>query len=124
MSENLEADNNEVEVQENPLAGLVDAALAKDYNKANEIFGQAISVKLDDVLDQEKIRLSNAIYNGGDDDEEEVEDSDEIEDEDLEDSEDVSDDDMDVEDSNVEGDTEYDDEDIEYEEEDEEEVEN
>ena len=78
---------------------LIRHALDQDYNKANEIFGQAISVKLDDVMDQERIRLSNSIYNG----EEEAED-DEIEDEDMEDSEDVSDDDMDVEDSDAEGD--------------------
>jgi len=95
----VDAAENEPEVEVNPLADLVDAALAKDYNKANEIFGQAISVKLDDVMDQEPIRLSNSIYNG----EEEAED-DEIEDEDMEDSEDVSDDDMDVEDSDAEGD--------------------
>jgi len=94
----------EAAVEENPLADLVDAALAKDYNKANEIFGQAVSVKLDDVMDQERIRLSNAIYNAS-----EEEDEDEVEDEDMEDSEDVSDDDMDVEDSDDEGDMDDDD---------------
>ena len=88
MSEEATA---EVEVEANPLKDLVDAALAKDYNKANEIFGQAITVKLDDVMDQERIRLSNSIYNASDEDEE-----DEVEDEDMEDSEDVSDDDVDV----------------------------
>ena len=96
MSEEATA---EVEVEANPLKDLVDAALAKDYNKANEIFGQAITVKLDDVMDQERIRLSNSIYNASDEDEE-----DEVEDEDMEDSEDVSDDDVDVEDSDAEGD--------------------
>ena len=95
MSE-VEAAGEEPPVAENPLADLVDAALAKDYNKANEIFGQAITVKLDDVMDQERIRLSNAIYNASDEEDEE--------DEDMEDSEDVSDDDMDVEDSDDEGD--------------------
>ena len=83
MSE-VEAAVEEPPVAENPLADLVDAALAKDYNKANEIFGQAITVKLDDVMDQERIRLSNAIYNASDEEDEE--------DEDMEDSEDVSDD--------------------------------
>ena len=116
MSENLELDDNEVEVQENPLAGLVDAALAKDYNKANEIFGQAISVKLDDVLDQERIRLSGAIYNGAEDEDEEED----IDEDDTEDNEDVSDDDTDVEDSDLEDDIEDDDEDFEEDEEDEE----
>ena len=79
----VDAAENEPEVEVNPLADLVDAALAKDYNKANEIFGQAISVKLDDVMDQERIRLSNAIYNasGEEDEEDEVERHGEIEDE-------------------------------------------
>jgi len=103
MSE-VEAAVEEPPVVKNPLADLVDAALAKDYNKANEIFGQAVSVKLYDVMDQERIRLSNAIYNAS-----EEEDEDEVEDEDMEDSEDVSDDDMDVEDSDDEGDVDDDD---------------
>ena len=97
MSEEATA---EVEVETNPLADLVDAALAKDYNKANEIFGQAISVKLDDVIGQEKINVANSIFNKVEDEETD----DEVEDEDMEDSEDVSDDDMDVEDSDDEGD--------------------
>ena len=97
MSEEATA---EVEEETNPLADLVDAALAKDYNKANEIFGQAISVKLDDVIDQEKINVANTIFNAIED--EEVDDEDE--DEDMEDSEDLDDDDLDVEDSDDEGD--------------------
>ena len=95
----------EPQVEENPLASLVDAALAKDYNKANDIFGQAISVKMSDVMDQERIRLSNAIYNGEEEDPE-----DEVEDEDVEDSEDVSDGDDNVEDSDAEGDADGDEE--------------
>ena len=77
MSE-VDAAVQEPEVEVNPLADLVDAALAQDYNKANEIFGQAISVKLDDVMDQERIRLANSIYNASEEDDE-----DEIEDEDI-----------------------------------------
>tara|TARA_R100000278_G_scaffold72586_1_gene57000 strand:- start:396 stop:746 length:351 start_codon:yes stop_codon:yes gene_type:complete len=97
MSEEATA---EVEVEPNPLADLVDAALAKDYNKANEIFGQAISVKLDDVIGQEKINVANTIFNAIEDEEADDED----EDEDMEDSEDLDDDDLDVEDSDDEGD--------------------
>ena len=92
MSEEATA---EVEVETNPLADLVDAALAKDYNKANEIFGQAISVKLDDVIGQEKINVANTIFNAIEDEEA---------DDDVEDSEDLDDDDLDVEDSDDEGD--------------------
>ena len=61
---------SDVETEENPLAGLVQAALDKDYNKANEIFGDAISVKLNDVMDQERIKLAGQIYNGEPEDEE------------------------------------------------------
>ena len=61
MSE-LETAVQEPEVEVNPLADLVDAALAKDYNKANEIFGSAISVKLSDVMDQERIKVSGVIF--------------------------------------------------------------
>ena len=62
----------EPEVEVNPLAGLVDAAIAKDYNKANQIFGQAVSVKLGDVMDQERIKIAGQIFNGDDDDEEDL----------------------------------------------------
>jgi len=61
---------SDVETEENPLASLVQAALDKDYNKANEIFGDAISVKLNDVMDQERIKLAGQIYNGEPEDEE------------------------------------------------------
>lgn len=97
MSEvEVEVEAQEAEVQENPLADLVDAALAKDYNKANEIFGQAISVKLDDIMDQERIKLSGQIFNGEEEEEEDVEDLDDSEDdsevEDTEAEDDVDDD--------------------------------
>lgn len=86
-----EAATQEPEVEENPLAALVDAALAKDYNKANELFGQAISVKLDDVMDQERIKVAGSIYNGEEDDAEDPDDSED--DSEVEDSE--AEDDMD-----------------------------
>ena len=60
----------ENEVEQNPLEGLVQAALDKDYNKANEIFGQAISVKMNDVLDQERVKVAGQIFNGEEPDEE------------------------------------------------------
>ena len=105
MSE-VEAAVEEPPVVENPLADLVDAALAKDYNKANEIFGQAVTIKLDDVMDQERIRLSNAIYNASEEEDEEDEDDMDT-DEDLDDS-DMEDDDS--EDDSDEDDMESDDE--------------
>lgn len=75
MSDNVETENS--------FADLVDAALAKDYNKANEIFGAAIAAKQNDVLDQERIKVAGQIFNG--DDDEDVED-------DSQDAEDLADD--------------------------------
>lgn len=72
---------------------LVQHALDQDYNKANKVFGELMSVKLTDVLDQEKIKLADQIYNGVEDPEEDIEDEDleDLEDEDEEDGEESDD---------------------------------
>jgi len=70
-----DVENTEVENEENPLAGLVQAALDKDYNKANEIFGDAISVKLSDIMDQERVKIAGQMFNGDPEDEEDESDS-------------------------------------------------
>ena len=57
---------------------LVQHALDQDYNKANKVFGELMSVKLTDVLDQEKIKLADQIYNGVEDPED-PEDDDQLE---------------------------------------------
>ena len=46
---------------------LIQNALDQDYNKANKVFGNMMTVKLDDLLDQEKIRLADQIFNGASD---------------------------------------------------------
>lgn len=43
---------------------LIKNALDQDFNKANDIFGEIMGTKVNDMLDQEKIRLSDQIYNG------------------------------------------------------------
>ena len=86
MSDNVETENS--------FADLVDAALAKDYNKANEIFGAAIAAKQNDVLDQERIKVAGQIFNGVEDEEE------------VEDSEDLADGNGDQEDIDLDGDSE------------------
>lgn len=50
--------------EQNPLHDLVQNALDQDYNKANKIFGDMMGTKINDVLDQERIRLADQIYNG------------------------------------------------------------
>ena len=88
---------------------LVKHSLAQDYNKANEVFGNVMTTKLADVLDQTKVKLAGQIYNGDPEDEDDPlededfeedtedteeteEDNDEIEDEDLEVPEEIEDD--------------------------------
>ena len=60
---------------------LVKHSLAQDYNKANEVFGNVMTTKLADVLDQTKMKLAGQIYNGDPEDEEEIEDQEDIENE-------------------------------------------
>ncbi len=104
MSENLEKQQDDV----NTIEDLVKYSLEKDYNKANEIFGNVMTVKMNDVLDQTKAKLAGEIYNDVPPEDEE------IDDEDLEDEED----DAEAEEGDDEEEEEADDEDdeIEYEE--------
>ena len=82
MSENLEKQQDDV----NTIEDLVKHSLEKDYNKANEIFGNVMTVKMNDILDQTKAKLAGEIYNDVPPEDEE------IDDEDLEDKEDEEDD--------------------------------
>ena len=60
---------------------MIQHALDQDWNKANKVFGDMMSTKLQDVLDQEKIKLADQIYNGA----EEIEDDEvELDDDQLE----------------------------------------
>lgn len=89
-------ENNEQD--ENPIKDLIKASLDKDYNHANKIFGEVMTIKMSDLLDQEKVKLADQIYNQVpeeektddviDDDETDIEDED-IEDENLEDDEEI-----------------------------------
>ena len=107
---------------------LIQHALDQDYNKANKVFGSMMGVKIDDALNQEKIKLADQIFNDvepEEDDEEDDEDNnqgeldlegegefeseesgDEEEDEDEDEDEDVADEE--------EGDVYYDDDEDDY----------
>ena len=78
---------------------LVKYSLEKDYNKANEVFGNVMSIKMNDVLDQAKTKLAGQIYNEEDPDPEEP-----LEDEDFEetDNEEAEDEEEDIEDGDEE----------------------
>ena len=45
---------------------LISNALDQDFNKANEIFGEIMTAKVNHMLDQEEVRLANNIYNNPD----------------------------------------------------------
>jgi len=71
---------------------LIRHALDQDYNKASNVFGEIMSVKMSDLLNQEEIKVANQIYNGVEDTEEEEEDGDVvIDDADLDDIEAIED---------------------------------
>ena len=88
------------ETQEtNPVQELIQYSIDKDYTQASKTFGDIMTIKLNDLLDQEKIRLSDQIYNGVKDEPEEGE----LLDLDLDDGDaEVPDESSEVEDSNEE----------------------
>ena len=97
----------------NPIQDLIQNTIDQNYTSAKGNFADIMTLKLNDVLDQEKIRLADQIYNGVEDGE-----GDENEDEQLEldldgDDEEVSDEsseDQDPEEDGYEVDDEADDE--------------
>jgi len=72
--ENVENTENET----NPIQDLIKASLEKDYNNANKIFGEVMTIKMSDLLDQEKVKMADQVYNGA---EEEAEEDPELNDE-------------------------------------------
>lgn len=84
MSEDTQTMEPEVAENEMPPAdvrGMIQHAMDNEFTQANNIFGEIMTVKLNDLLDQEQVRLADQIYNGVEDDEEEFDPS---EDEQLE----------------------------------------
>ena len=89
-------ENVENTEQDNPnyIQELIKASLDKDYNHANKIFGEVMTIKMSDLLDQEKVKMADQVYNGVPEEEEHIpddeelaakaEDEDEDEDKDLE----------------------------------------
>lgn len=43
---------------------MISQALDQDFNNANKTFNDVMTIKLTDLLDQEKVRLADNIYNG------------------------------------------------------------
>ena len=55
---------------------LIQHALDQDYNKANKVFGDMMGVKVNDLLDQEKIKLADQIFNDVESEEDDEDDED------------------------------------------------
>jgi len=72
----------------NTIDDLIKHSLAQDYNKANEVFGNVMTTKLTDLLDQQKIKIAGQIYNGDPEDEEDLLDDEDFEEDEIEDEED------------------------------------
>jgi len=66
--ENVE--NTEQEDNANGIQDLIKASLDQDYNHANKIFGEVMTIKMSDLLDQEKVRMADQVYNGVEEEEE------------------------------------------------------
>lgn len=64
-AENAVAEPNEF------IKDMIANALDQDYNGANKIFGDVMTVRQNDLLDQEKIKLADQIFNGVEPDEDE-----------------------------------------------------
>ena len=61
--DNVEKVEN-TENETNPIQDLIKASLEKDYNNANKIFGEVMTIKMSDLLDQEKVKMADQVYNG------------------------------------------------------------
>jgi len=50
----------------NPIETLVQQSFDKDFNSANKTFTQIMNDRMDNALEQERIKVSASIYNGVD----------------------------------------------------------
>jgi hypothetical protein len=72
MSEETEVMEPEVAENELPphdVRDMIQYAMDNEFSKANDIFSDVMTIKLNDLLDQEQIRVADQMYNGVEDDE-------------------------------------------------------
>lgn len=58
------------DAETSPVQDLIQYAMDQDFTKAGKAFGDIMTIKMSDLLDQEKIRIADHMYNGGTEDEE------------------------------------------------------
>jgi hypothetical protein len=87
-------ENTDQEDNGNHIQDLIRSAVEKDYNNANKTFGEVMTIKMSDLLDQEKIRMADQVYNDAEEESEEDEEilDDESEEEESEDEDEYEED--------------------------------
>ena len=86
--------------------------MSEEKQMPDNVFGNVMTTKLADVLDQTKVKLAGQIYNGDPEDEEEIEDEEDIEnEEEVEGEEETEETDDEIEDEDLEVPEEIEDED-------------
>lgn len=78
-------DQVENEIERNPIEDLIQSALTQDYTAATDIFNDTIGQKMQAALEQEKIGISDQIFNGAEPEEDDIDY--EVSDEDIDDQE-------------------------------------
>lgn len=59
------------DAETSPVQDLIQYAMDQDFTKAGKAFGDVMTIKMTDLLDQEKIRIADQMYNGVEDEEDE-----------------------------------------------------
>ena len=76
--DNVEKVENTEQDNPNYIQDLIKASLDQDYNHANKIFGEVMTIKMSDLLDQEKVKMADQVYNGVPAEEEPIPDDEEL----------------------------------------------
>jgi hypothetical protein len=62
--------SEETENETNPLQDMIHHAINQNFNQANDVFNNMMTIKMSDLIHQEKIRVADQVYNGVDPNEE------------------------------------------------------
>ena len=62
MSEEVEVMDQELPSPE--IQNLIQHAMDQEYTRANDIFKDVMTIKLNDLLDQEEVRIADQMFNG------------------------------------------------------------
>jgi hypothetical protein len=79
VSEVEELEANDIDQPPLEIRNMIQHAMDDEYSQANNIFKDMMTIKLNDLLDQEQIRIADTIYNGVEDEEEDDPDEDQLE---------------------------------------------